>query len=153
MPDSARSAEIEQIQLEVTRVQHLDPGMIRTAEGVVYPTPSDADLIEAKAIAVINRLHLAHRDLVDPFLFGGHFLPDSAQRLRAKLTASGIDPAQVQGRLEDPRRNRDYHARALQKIIDDQLDSPVAANLTAAGGGETVVRAALENLERSLGRS
>jgi hypothetical protein len=147
-PDVAMS-RIE-IPLEVTRVQHVDPVTVRTSGGVVYPTLTEADLIEAKAIAVVNRVHLAHRDLVDLFLFGDCFLSDSAVRLRAKLAALSIDPTQVTGRLEDLRQNLQYHARATQAVLDGQLNSVGAANVNAAGGGETVVRQALEHLETNF---
>lgn len=142
-----------EIPLEVTRVQHTDPVTVRTAEGIVYPTLTEPDLIEAKAIAVVNRIHLAHRDLVDLFLFGDCFLPDSAVRLRAKLAALRIDSIQVTGRLEDLRQNLKHHARAAQAVLDGQMDSVGAANVNAAGGGETVVRQALQHLERNFPRS
>ena len=59
-----------EIPLEVTQIVCLDPSIIRTAGGTVHPTPSDADLIESKVIAVLNRIFLQHRDLVDIFLLG-----------------------------------------------------------------------------------
>ncbi len=139
-----------EIPLEITRVQHMDPVTVRTAEGVVYPTLTEADLIEAKAIAVVNRIHLAHRDLVDLFLFGDCFLPNSAVRLSAKLEALSIGSTQVTERLEDLHQNLKHHGRAAQAVLDGQLDSVGAANLNAAGGGETVVRHALQHLERNF---
>jgi len=43
-----------EIPLEVTQIVCLDPPTIRTASGTVHPTPSDADLIESKVIAVLT---------------------------------------------------------------------------------------------------
>ena len=73
-----------EIPLEVTRIVCLDPPTIRTAGGTVHPTPSDADLIESKIIAVLNRVFLQHRDLVDIFFYGDELRPDSAARIERK---------------------------------------------------------------------
>jgi hypothetical protein len=120
---------------------------------VVYPTLSDADLIEAKVIAVINRIYLAHRDLIDLFLFGDRFLSDSPERLKTKMKQLHIERASIERRLNDLRQAADYHARAVQEVIGEQLDAAVAANLAAAGGGETVFGRVLTLLENNLAPS
>src|SRR5205807_8358425 len=66
-----------EIPLEITRIVCLDPPTIRTAGGTVHSTPSDADVIEGKVIAVLNRTFLQHRDLVDLFLYPDSLRPDS----------------------------------------------------------------------------
>jgi hypothetical protein len=137
-----------EIPLEVTQVLCLDPPTIRTASGTVYPTPSDADLIESKVIAVLNRIFLQHRDLVDLFLYGDKLRPDSPARLKQKLAKMELRPETVARRLKDLQENREYHATAIQKVIDEQMDPTVAHQMNAGGGGRAVLDSALNLILR-----
>jgi hypothetical protein len=137
-----------EIPLEVTRIICLDPPTIRTAAGTVHPTPSDADVIESKVIAVLSRIFLQHRDLVDLFLYGDKLRPDSPARLKEKLAKLPLHPESVAARLKDLRENPDYHATAIQKIIDEQMDETVAQQMNAGGGGRTVLESVLNLLIR-----
>jgi hypothetical protein len=139
-----------EIPLEITRVACLDPTTVRTSDGIVYPTPSEGDLIESKILAVLNRIHLAHRDLIDLFLFGNRLLSDSPQRLQEKLQRVHSDDNAIRKRLIDLGENADYHSRALQQIIDNQLDPAVAANLNLGGGGSAVLQRAVDLLRSNL---
>ena len=137
-----------EIPLEVTQIVCLDPPTIRTAGGTVHSTPSDADLIESKVIAVLNRIFLQHRDLVDIFLYGDKLLPDSAARLKQKVAKMELRPESVARRLKDLQENRSYHASAIQKVIDEQMDATVAQQMNAGGGGRAVFDAALNLILR-----
>ena len=137
-----------EIPLEVTRIVCLDPPTIRTAGGTVHPTPSDADLIESKIIAVLNRVFLQHRDLVDIFLYGDKLRPDSAARIERKLTELELPPESFAPRLKDLRENREYHAAAIQKVIEQQVEAMVAQQMNAGGGGRAVLDAALALIGR-----
>jgi hypothetical protein len=137
-----------EIPLEVTQIVCLDPPTIRTAGGTVHPTPSDADLIESKVIAVLNRIFLQHRDLVDIFLYGDKLRPDSPTRLQEKLATMQLSPESIAWRLKDLQQNRDYHAGAVQKVIDQQMESTVAQQMNAGGGGRAVLDAALNLILR-----
>ena len=137
-----------EIPLEVTQIVCLDPPTIRTAGGTVHSTPSDADLIESKVIAVLNRIFLQHRDLVDIFLYGDKLLPDSAARLKQKVAKMELRPESVARRLKDLQENRSYHASAIQKVIDEQMDATVAQQMNAGGGGRAILDAALKLLTR-----
>ena len=137
-----------EIPLEVTRILCLDPSIIRTASGTVHPTPSDADLIESKVIAVLNRLFLQHRDLVDIFLYGDRLRPDSPARLKQKLAKLELRPETFAKRLKDLQQNPDYHAAAIQKVIDEQVESTVAQQINSGGGGRAVLEAALNLILR-----
>lgn len=143
-----RNLQLE-IPLEITRILCLDPPIVRTAGGTVHATPSDADLIESKVIAVVNRVFLQHRDLVDIFLHGDSLLPDSSRRLKRKLAKLRLTPETIAARLKDLQENRKYHATAIQKVIDEQMDATVAQQLNAAGGGRAMLEAALELLKRA----
>jgi hypothetical protein len=132
-----------EIPLEVTQIVCLDPSIIRTAGGTVHPTPSDADLIESKVIAVLNRIFLQHRDLVDIFLYGDKLRPDSPARLKQKLAKMELRPEMVAQRLKDLQENRAYHATAIQKVIDQQMDPTVAQQMNSGGGGRAILDSAL----------
>ena len=132
-----------EIPLEVTQIICLDPSIIRTAGGTVHPTPSDADLIESKVIAVLNRIFLQHRDLVDIFLHGDKLRPDSPARLKQKLAKMELRPEMVAQSLKDLQENREYHATAIQKVIDQQMDPTVAQQMDSGGGGRAVLDSAL----------
>lgn len=133
-----------EIPLEVTQILCLDPPIIRTAGGTVHPTPSDADLIESKVIAVLNRIFLQHRDLVDIFLYGDKLRTDSPARLKQKLERMELRPEMVAQRLKDLQENREYHATAIQKVIDQQMDPTVAQQVSSGGGGRAVLDSALD---------
>lgn len=138
------------LPLEITRIVCLDPATIRTAEGVVYPTPSDLDLIEGKILAVLNRVFVEHRDFVDIFLYGDHLTRKSPERLREKLRRIPLDAAPVLERLQDLRQNMDFHSRAVQAVIDTQLDPVTAGKVNDAGGGLTMFRRAFQLVESNV---
>lgn len=141
--------EIE-IPLEITRILCLDSPIIRTASGTVYATPSDADQIESKVIAVLNRVFLQHRDLVDVFLFGSSLGSNSPARLRQKLAKLHLRPETVPRKLKDLEENKRYHASAVQRVIDEQMDPTVAQQMNAGGGGTGVLETALGYIKRAL---
>jgi hypothetical protein len=130
--------------VEITRILCRDAMTLRTVGGTVYATASDADLIEGKIIAVINRIFVEHRDLVDLFLFGDRLLIDSPGRVSEKLGQAQLDREFLRRRLDDLVQNAAYHARAVQNIIDSQLEVSVAAQINAAGRGRLVFDRALQ---------
>lgn len=135
---SAGSAGRIEVPVDITRIVCRDPVIVRTADGVVYPTPSDADLIEGKVIALFNRHYIQHRDLVDLFLFSSHLRPDSAERLRDKFTTIPINQETILRQLGDFESHPDYHIRSIAAVITDQLDPSAAANIETAGGAKLV---------------
>ncbi len=139
-----------EIPVEITRIICADNIELRTASGVIYPTVSDADMIESKILAVFNRVYLRHRDLLDIYLFKNHLHPDSTVRLAAKCVALRISIPDVHKRHADLIQHSDYHARAIREVIDTQLESTAAAHLRDAGGGRTVLQAALNVIETCM---
>ena len=140
-----------EIPVEVTQVSHVDRMEVRTVDGVVYPTLSDADLIESKIIAVFRRTTMAHRDLVDVFLFGNKLVPDSPKRLAKKFMGAGVPLAVIRERLDDLDRHAAYHAKTIQTVIDTQLDPAAAENINAAGGGAMVLRTVVTTIRKNVG--
>lgn len=137
-----------EIPVEVTRVPRLDSMMVKTVDGTIYPVLSDPDQIESKIIAVFNRQELQHRDLVDVFLFSSSLGPQSRTRLKKKFDSIGFTPGEIIKRLTDLQKNKDYHAKQIQLIIDTQIDPEAAGNLNAAGGGAFVLERVLELLSK-----
>lgn len=137
-----------EIPLEITKIVCLDPPTIRTAAGTVHATPSDTDLIESKIIAVLNRIFLQHRDLVDVFLYGDKLRPDSSARLKRKLAKLELSPEVIAQRLNDLQEHPEYHSAAIQKVIDEQVETTVAQQMNTGGGGRTVLDSALQLIIR-----
>ncbi len=137
-----------EIPLELTQIVCLDPPTIRTAGGTVHATPSDLDLIESKVIAVLNRLFLQHRDLVDVFLYADKLQGDSPARIKQKLMQIQLPTETVMLRLKDLQDNQPYHATAIQKVIDEQMETSVAQQMNAGGGGKAVLGSVLNVLMR-----
>lgn len=141
-----------EIPVDVLRIECLDPPTVRTADGIVYLTSSDADMFESKAIAVVSRVFLEHRDLVDLYLFASHAAPDAAVRLARKGAALGIGPDAIARRLADLATHAKRHAKAVDQVIREQLDVEAATALEAAGGGGLVVATVLRLLEQLFRR-
>jgi hypothetical protein len=137
-----------EIPVEVTRLCRLDATIVRTADGVVYPTLSDPDVIEGKITALFNRPVLEHRDLVDIFLFSNRLLPESPRRLMRKFNSLSISRTSVNERLGDLEKNAAYHVRALAAVIGSQLDPAAAANIQSGGGAAAVHRAVRLTVQR-----
>ena len=142
-----RDVHVE-IPLELTQIVCLDPPTIRTAGGTVHATPSDTDLIESKVIAVLNRVFLQHRDLLDVFLFADKLQADSSARIKQKLVQIELPTEAVMRRLKDLRDNPSYHAAAIQKVIDEQMEPTMAQQMNTGGGGKTVLDSVLTVLRR-----
>jgi len=141
------------VPLDVTRIVCLDPPVVRTAGGTVYLTASDSDMVESKVIALLDRVFVQDRDLVDLFLFQGTLAPDARARLKKKLATLSIARRDVEKRVLRLRENLDAHARGVDKIIREQVDGPAAANLEKAGGGKMICGTVLRLVENVVGRA
>jgi Nucleotidyl transferase AbiEii toxin, Type IV TA system len=133
-----------EIPIEITRIARLDPPVVRTVAGVVFPTISDEDMIESKILALLGRHFTRPRDVLDVFLFQDSLRPDASGRLSQKLHQGDTSSSDALERLDRLRANRLVHVRAIDRLLDDQVDAAVAASLRAAGGGamiwDTVLR-------------
>ncbi|MCP4374952.1 MAG: nucleotidyl transferase AbiEii/AbiGii toxin family protein [bacterium] len=143
------SSRIE-IPVDITRIERTDDLVVKTIGGVSYPTASDQDMIENKIIAVFTRNFLQHRDMVDIFLFANHLAASSPERIAVKLTDIQIDPNRVGKRMDDLAAGRSYHQRAIDELIDAQIEDIPAANLSRGGGGEMVFGRVIEILREQV---
>lgn len=142
-----------EIPVDIIRLECLDPPTVRTMDGILYRTASNADMLEAKVIAVVGGTFLEHRDLVDVFLFQSHAAPDAPARLSRKLGSLQISPEIVARRIADLGTNHARHIAAVDHVIREQLDDEAAESLRSAGGGALVVSAVSTLLAHLLGPS
>jgi hypothetical protein len=143
-----QTGERIQVPVDITRIICLDRPSVRTVDGVVYRTVSDADLIESKVMSVFTRRWLEYRDLVDLFLFASHLVPDYVERVHRKLEMSQTSPVVLAARLSDLLGHRDYHGRAIDELVSTQLEPHASDSIRAAGGGVVVLVAALAILTK-----
>ena len=128
-----------EMPVDILQIECADPPAARTADGIVYRTASDADMLESKVIAIVARTHLEHRDLIDLHLFANHAAPDAAVRIREKLERLKVGEPLVRRRLDDLARSAAHHAKTIDAVIRSQLDPPAAATLVDSGGGRAVL--------------
>lgn len=127
-----------EIPLEITRIPCLDRPMVRTVDGTVYLTVSDADMVESKAIALLNRPFTQARDFLDLFLFQNQLQQDSDNRLKQKFQMMSLSPRVIVKRLDHLSEMAAVHEREIDQIIETQVDPNTADHLTVAGGGKMV---------------
>lgn len=137
--------------IDVTRIVCLDKPIVRTVDGVIYLSASDADMAESKVVALFARQSVAERDMVDVFLFQDRFLADSAGRARRKLGAVRLTEEAVAAALKKFAADRALHVRNINAIIAGQLDPQAAANIRKAGGAAMVFDQVMSILEDRLG--
>jgi hypothetical protein len=99
----------------------------------------------------VLRTTLQHRDLVDLFLFQNALRADAGQRLHTKLEQAGATRADARALVERLRRHADFHVRSVERILDEQIDADMAANLRYAGGGRMMVDEVIRLLTRLVG--
>ena len=127
-----------EIPVDIVGVARLDMPMVRTVEGTVFLTVSDADMIESKILACLARSLLQVRDVLDIFLFQDALRPDSPRRLSQKLSKLALPPAEAIERLNKLANNRTVHVRGIERLLDEQVEPAVTGNLRAAGGAEMI---------------
>jgi hypothetical protein len=140
-----------ELPVEITRIPCKDAPIVRTAGGTVYLTASDADMVEGKVIALVRRVFLQERDILDLYLFQDGLLPDSPVRLRDKLESLALEPGALEERIAKVRRDLVVHARGVDRLLEEQVDGPSAENLRRAGGGRRICEAVVDRLEKVLG--
>lgn len=138
------------VPVDITRIPCMDKPVVRTVEGVVCLTASDADMAESKVVSIFARSYLQERDIVDLFLFRDGLPDDSAGRVRRKLEQLSLDRDYVAKRLEKMAEDRAYHVRNIGGILKEQVDAPAAANIERAGGAGMVFDAVMDLLRGRL---
>ena len=135
-----------ELPIDITSIPCLDGPVAKTVAGTIYLTASNADMIESKVLALLNRTVLEQRDFCDLFMFSSHLLDNSSQRIAQKLKLISFPPERVQARLRAIMESRAYHIRAIEDVIEQQLDKTVAVNLKLAGGGAMILDSACKTL-------
>jgi hypothetical protein len=140
-----------EIPVDVTRLELADAPIVRTADGVVYCTVSDADMLESKVLAILMRPFLEHRDLLDLFLFSSHASGEIRTRLATKRQLLRLGGDVVERRLKDLKIAAKRHAKAVDAVIREQVDPPTAFALSTNGGGHVVLESATQLLTEICG--
>jgi hypothetical protein len=135
---SAESGSRIEIPLEITHVPRFDAPVVRTVAGVVFLTISDADMIESKILAVLNRVFSQARDILDVFLFQDSLPSDARERLSQKFAELNLSSGDVLERLGRLRNSQAVQVREIERVLETQVDPPVAANLRLAGGAQMI---------------
>ena len=142
-----------EIPVDIIAVARLDEPVVRTVEGTVFLTVSDADMIECKILACLARSILQVRDVLDIFLFQDALRPDSPRRLSQKLSKIPLPPAEAIEKLDKLANNRTVHVRGIELVLDDQVEPAVAGNLRAAGGAELIWDSVMHLLNEILAKT
>ncbi len=142
-----------EIPVDIIGIACLDPPMVRTVEGTVFLTVSDADMIESKIIACLARTFLQVRDVLDVFLFRDAIRPDAPGRLSRKLNLLPLPPAEAIARLNQLANSRTVHVRGIERLLDEQVNAAVAANLRSAGGAAMIWDSVMSLLQEVLARA
>lgn len=142
-----------EIPVDIIRIARLDAPMVRTVAGTVFLTVSDADMIESKILACLARSCLQVRDLLDFFLFQDALRADSPGRLLHKLGELRLSPAEASERLHKLARQRPVHELGIERLLDEQVNPAVTANLRAAGGGAMIWDAVMSRLDEVLAKA
>lgn len=132
------------IPVDITRIPCADKPVVRTVDGVVYLSASDADMVESKIVAIMARHYLEARDIMDVFLFQDKLVADAARRVGDKFALLHLTRDDVERSLNLLGANRDVHVRTLDGIVSTQVDPPAAANLRKAGGAAMIFDRVLE---------
>jgi hypothetical protein len=110
-----------EIPVDITAVARLDTPTVRTVEGTVFLTVSDADMIESKILACLDRPFCQVRDVLDIFLFQDALPPDAPVRLSQKLSKLALPPAEAIERLNRLANHRTVHVRGIERLLDEQV--------------------------------
>jgi hypothetical protein len=127
-----------ELPVDITRIEVLDDPEARTINQVVCMTRSDCDIIESKVIALVGSTFIRDRDIVDIFLFESLLSEDSPARIAKKLKNMSLRASTVSERIHKMIQQRDVRIKAIQRIIDEQLER-VQAETIAEGGGAAMV--------------
>lgn len=142
-----------EIPVDVTRIECVDPPIAKTADGIVYRTASNADMLESKVMAILGRTFIEHRDMLDLHLFASHSAADATTRIRGKCARVGLHETAIRRRFDDLVQSADRHARAIDALIREQCDATMAAVLADSGGGMAVLESVRRRLAELLGAS
>jgi hypothetical protein len=132
-----------EIPVDLTVISCLDRPVTRTISGTVFLTASDADMVESKILSLVLRSDIKQRDLLDLFLFKNSLAPDCAIRLQRKMQILNILPDVWVKLVENLRKNRTVHIKALDTILNTQVDSAARRAIKITGGAESIFETTL----------
>jgi hypothetical protein len=138
-------ARIE-IPVDIVTIPCLDAPETRTVGGTIYLTASDADMVESKIIALMSRSFFQTRDMVDLYLFKSFLLPESMDRVQRKMSTIGLSKDHLHAVINDLQKNRAFHIRNLDKVIDERIDTNMRPHIRMNNGVDSILDFAVEIL-------
>jgi hypothetical protein len=141
------------IPIEITSVARHDAPIVQTIAGTVFLTVSDGDMIESKILACLNRPFFQARDILDIFLFQDTLPSGAPERLSKKLKQLALPLAAAIEKVDRLEENRTVHVQAIDRLLAEQVNPAVAANLRAAGGAAMVWDSVMRLLRDVLARA
>jgi len=136
-PPDIPNSRIE-MPVDITRIECADKPVARTHGGIVYLTVSDTDMIESKIVALMSRVYVEARDILDIFLFENLLSPRSAERIVEKLSRQRISRTDMVKRIESIMNSRAVHVKNLREIMASQLDTETVRRLREGGDADAV---------------
>ncbi|MBN2187970.1 MAG: hypothetical protein JW699_00845 [Chitinispirillaceae bacterium] len=142
-----------EIPVDLMAMTILDKPQTRVTGGTVYLTASDADMVESKILALVSRIYLQDRDILDLFLFRNFLVSDSADRLRKKMKMLDIPQEGLEKLIESLQKNRSVHLKNIDKIIDERVDENMQSALRMNDGVVSLFDSVLEILKNYSNKS
>jgi hypothetical protein len=137
-----------EIPIDLTIISCLDRPVTRTVNGTVFLTASDADMVESKMLSLILRSNIKQRDILDLFLFKSSLAPDYALRLQRKMNTLHIVPDAMEKLRESLIKNRPVHIKALDGILNTQVDSSARLAIKMTGGAKFIFETTLAIVDK-----
>jgi hypothetical protein len=137
-----------EIPVDVLTIPCSDAPETRTIGGTIYLTASDADMVESKIIALMSRSCFQTRDMVDLYLFKDYLIPESRDRVRRKMQTLDLSKERLNKLIRDLEKNRAFHFRNLDKVIDDRIDKNMVSLIRMNNGVDSILDFTIETLNK-----
>lgn len=137
-----------EIPVDIVTIPCLDTPETRTIGGTIYLTASDADMVESKIIALMSRSYFQTRDMVDLYLFRNFLLPESMGRVQIKMINLGLSKEHANKLVKDLEKNRAFHMRNLDKVIDERIDKNMVLLIRMNNGVDSILDFTIETLHK-----
>jgi|WetSurMetagenome_2_1015567.scaffolds.fasta_scaffold68510_2 hypothetical protein len=137
-----------EIPVDIVTIPCSDAPETRTVGGTIYLTASDADMVESKIISLMSRSFFQTRDMVDLYLFKSFILPESMDRVQQKMITIGLTKEHADTLIKDLQKNRAFHVRNLDKVIDERIDKNMRPLIRMNNGVDSILDFAMETLRK-----
>ena len=74
----------------------------------------------------------------------------NGNQVSCPVRSGSVGPDVIDRKMKDFSEHSAYHAKAIQAVIDSQLDPVAAANIAAAGGAGMILERVVQILEKMV---